>query len=630
MAMNNNRIWKKFLEENKWTTYLAYQLKNNSEISADIELKYEALLTQCCYLSRMAYSPADIFCKMTQHLDVTPNAFNNYIRAIEKIYQKLFDYKCSYDSQYIQEHPKYQEYFGSKIEINKNIPNGFFIQNDKQLNVYLYVYDNERSEFNKKKTLFISFKGSSSIKEFRKNFLSAVWKDKPLSDLNVGLQSGGQGEGDSEIQPLLPNKTNNKLSSNSLPEGKAGGGFIDVLKNSVQEICQKITKLNSQNFERIIITGHSAGGVYATLFSYYLKKYNPEITDKPIHLITFGACCTFDAIARNEFNEFLNIQEGKNGIFTLDRVTVFGDPIILLPADLDHPGFTLLKRTSDYKAFTNTGRTKEIGELRKMLGLKGGFDGNDLLLSEKFVNLFTNNKDFKPGGQYDVNLYRSKFRIKFGTDAKEQRLVLNKAINSNQKNKIKNLFAKIETETNKNIYKQSGGISFGKGLGKATDKYKELTKSKMPNEIEYSCYKIMSMGFCHGVYMGVTYMTVLRVPGITGGLKLKKEPRKDYTLYKQENGKVYSLSENGYQNDADCTKKESNVRNRNKNRRNGTSNPKSIGNRMKNSISGLFKSSGEKSSEEIELLGINKQEQIEGQAKGKNSSKSAGLRCSIL
>ena len=40
--------------------------------------QYEALLTQCSYLSRMAYCPADIFCRMTQHLDVTPNAFNNY------------------------------------------------------------------------------------------------------------------------------------------------------------------------------------------------------------------------------------------------------------------------------------------------------------------------------------------------------------------------------------------------------------------------------------------------------------------------------------------------------------------------------------------------------------------------
>ncbi len=66
-----------FLIDNKWTTYLAYQLKKNSNNPVDTLLKYEKLLTQCSYLSRMAYCPADIFCRMTQHLDVTPNAFNN-------------------------------------------------------------------------------------------------------------------------------------------------------------------------------------------------------------------------------------------------------------------------------------------------------------------------------------------------------------------------------------------------------------------------------------------------------------------------------------------------------------------------------------------------------------------------
>ena len=103
--------WKEFLQDNKWTTYLAYQLKKNPNTPVETLLKYEALLTQCSYLSRMAYCPADIFCRMTQHLDVTPNAFNNYIRAIEKIYDKLFNYKCSFDSKYIQEHPEFTKHF---------------------------------------------------------------------------------------------------------------------------------------------------------------------------------------------------------------------------------------------------------------------------------------------------------------------------------------------------------------------------------------------------------------------------------------------------------------------------------------------------------------------------------------
>ena len=213
---NANKSWEKKISENNWTTILAYQLQSNLKEKAnankikkkniDTLLKYEALLTQCCYLSRMAYSPADIFCRMTEHLDVTPNAFNNYIRTIEKIYQKLFDYKCSYDSQYIQDHPQYEKYFSKKIGIEKINPVGFFIRNNEQLNVYLYVYDNQTCEFNKIKTLFISFKGSSSIQEFKENFLSATWPDKPLSDLDIGSQSGGNGndDGKSETEPLLP------------------------------------------------------------------------------------------------------------------------------------------------------------------------------------------------------------------------------------------------------------------------------------------------------------------------------------------------------------------------------------------------------------------------------------------
>ena len=102
MTTETEPKWKDFLKENKLTTYLAYQLKQDSSNPVNTLLKYEKLLTQCSYLSRMAYCPADIFCRMTQHLDVTPNAFNNYIRAIEKIYDKLFNYKCSFDSKYIQ------------------------------------------------------------------------------------------------------------------------------------------------------------------------------------------------------------------------------------------------------------------------------------------------------------------------------------------------------------------------------------------------------------------------------------------------------------------------------------------------------------------------------------------------
>lgn len=649
--------WKKFLDDNKWTTYLAYQLKDSNN-AKDTLLKYEALLTQCSYLSRMAYCPADIFCRMTQHLDVTPNAFNNYIRAIEKIYDKLFNYKCSFDSRYIQKHPEFSEYFepvvgeisapeenSRKVNIvarknNTNIKGtssiGFFVQNKEHMNVYLYVHHNLESKFNTKKTLFIAFKGSSSINDFIHDLKSAAKEDLFLSELNEEpnkssefkmmemegglddpLMNPGQEYGSNiaksqqsnpqaqnsniKIQPGQPtqnqkNKPQKPVQStpqsqnknNKIKPGKGGWGFIHVLKPSIQEICKKIGELKSHNFERVIITGHSLGGALASLFGYYLKQYKSQSIKVPIHVVTFGACCVFDAPGRNEFNEFLNISDP---VFTLDRVTANFDPVIVLPIDLDHPGYTLLRGMDDYKAFSKTGRTNEIGEIRKMLGLEKGYDGNDLLLSPRFVDLFTNAQDFKGTGKFNTDLYREKFRIKFGSNAKEQQLILEKAMLDAIPVKIRELFKTIESDAGNKRYndsEQKGGLhnplSFEKRASQklATTKYKKKTKEMMPNQIQYSCYKTMTMGFCHASYMGVSYIMVLRLPNIKGGYKAKKEPIKDYTLY-QKDERIFSSASGNYTNNNDCKKIESNVLN-NSSSQNAYSGAKSRSNNYKNSV----------------------------------------------
>jgi len=584
-------IYTEFLTDNKWTTYLAYQLTKDDQLKPDQKLlRYEALLSQCCYLSRMAYSPADIFCRMTQHLDVTPNAFNNYIRAIEKIYNKLFNYKCSYDSKYVQEN-KYFEKFFTPIsppltQPPTSSPIGYFIQNKKKLNVYLYVHHNPESKFNSEKTLFIAFKGSSSISDFMHDLKSAAFPDRSLSELNadVPLQNNG--------------RTGEKVSGAGQDNGKAGYGFIDILKDSIPELCEKIISLEVHEFKRIIITGHSLGGALASLFGYYLRKYKKsQIADKyPIHVITFGACCVFDAIGRNEFNSFLSItgtasSNNKKPIFTLDRVTVNLDPVTVLPADLDHCGYTLLKKSENY-AYSRTGRTNEIDELREMFGISSrtkskylanskylNLEKNDLLLSKEFVELFTNFKNFKVNDEHDIQLYRSKYKIKFGTKAEEQIGILKEAMPDAIHDKIMILFKKIESDVDVNNKKTNGapgapgapGASGG-GLKEkvnnnthkkdidqsvATDTYKKETINRMPNEIIYSCYKTMSIGFCHVTYMGVTYAMVLRLPGLKFD-KPKKEPRKNYTLYKLDNSnRIISLSDSAdYTENSDCKQPE--------------------------------------------------------------------------
>lgn len=612
MTTETKPKWKEFLKDNKWTTYLAYELKQNSTNPVDTLLKYEALLTQCSYLSRMAYCPADIFCRMTQHLDVTPNAFNNYIRAIEKIYDKLFNYKCSFDSRYIQKHQEFAKYFYPvggdipalqtkannvgivapknntrevKIAViseqppmagdgefnNTNIkgtsPIGFFVQNKEHMNVYLYVHHNPESKFNTKKTLFISFKGSSSIEDFKHDLKSAAYPDQLLSELSNAQNTQ---------QIVISNAQNNKKKNKP---GKAGYGFIKALKPSIQYICKKIEELKSHDFERVIITGHSLGGALASLFGYYLKKYNPDLIDKPIHVITFGACCVFDPFGRNEFNAFLNIEGEKKKNFTLDRVTANLDPIIVLPADLDHPGFTIPR--GENFSYTNTKRTKEIGEIRDLLGLKVKktiLTADDLLSIENFVKLFSNFDALKVSDTYDEELYKKKFKINFGTKAEEQYPILDIAMPDAKLPEIQELFNKIEKIKTKfgNIPKdekpkQKGGLynPLLKGSN-ATKAYKKQAEIRMPNQIQYSCYAQITMSFCHACYLGVSYVMVLRLPNISEG-KLRKEPIKDYTLY-QKDGRIFSLASDSYKSNSDCTKVKSNVRNNSSQNANSESN----------------------------------------------------------
>lgn len=606
----NNKIkWESYLNNNNWTTYLAYELsKSQNKLNIDTLYKYEALLTQCSYLSRLAYVPADIFCRMTEHLDITPNAFNDYIKAIEDIYDDLFKYKCSYDSKYIHEHPKFKEKFNpynfensgqqnesKKLEnlkqqnniqsnnsqqtgnvnsnnqkkqnetekynnkIKKNSTTiGYFIQNEKKLNAYIYLHHNKNSRFNDTPTLYISFKGSSNFNDFWHDLKSSVSKNISLSELNI----------------------TNSNQANPNNNGKASSVFIKILQKSIPELYDKVKLLietdkqnnlnnslkqqqisqqepNNKNFLnrlnnlRIIITGHSLGGILGELFGYYLKKYKSKEITCPIHIITFGACCVFDATGRNEFNSQLNIS-GPN-VFTLDRITANGDPVVLLPAHLDHGGYTLLK--TEYKAFTKTRRTNEIGEIRKMLGLEQGaskenYDGNELLVSKAFIELFKNSDHFIKNETYDFNLYKKKYKN------------LTPNILKNNINK-----RKIKKEAIPNFKEQSGGGE-GEQINKAgvetsnqgqagvqqgeeqipagvpesesyefkknTKIYKQETLYRMPNQINYSCYKIISKGFCHGVYMGVSYMNVLRLTG-------DKDPVKDYILYKTKTGKLFSL-----------------------------------------------------------------------------------------
>lgn len=112
----------------------------------------------------------------------------------------------------------------NNTNIKGTSPIGFFVQNSEHMNVYLYVHHNPRSKVNSEKTLFIAFKGSSSIEDFRHDLKSAAFPDQLLSELNNSQNT--------------PN-SNSQNNKNKIKSGKAGYGFIKALKPSIQDICKK-------------------------------------------------------------------------------------------------------------------------------------------------------------------------------------------------------------------------------------------------------------------------------------------------------------------------------------------------------------------------------------------------------
>ena len=591
-------------ELDKWTTYLAYLLKkepnsnkNNKTKTTQTVCKYEALLTQCSYLSRMAYTPAEVFCRMTQFLDLNPTDFNDYIRVIEKIMEnkvlgKMINYECSYNSLWLMNQASYQSLFDCpksdtiKEQASDDKINGFFLRNNKNVNVYIYYHHNENSQFNNTPTIYVAFKGASSIREFLEGGLKLLIKDISLSELGINGTNPNSKAGRTYVQFLNDNTTENNVPL-------------------IKEVFDKVqTLLSKDKNSKIIITGHSLGGAFAVLFAfYYMKRRDEKTNPNPVHLITLGETTVMNAFARNEFNQLLNSSD-EGRIFTYDRIEsttkkggigVWRNMFTKLPADLNHAGYSILQ--SERYPFEKTGRTNEISELRALCGMINDSDGKPTTTNTEndtpeFINLF-DNKDNYSGDK--LELYKKKLRVLFGTNRFSQFPIIEKALPDGNMLEVKNLFKQIEDvkainnsgkeielkeielkeiktkqPNQPNQQEQSGGGLFSSisklknktigivGMTEENEKYKKLALQMMPNQVIYDCNRKISLASCVGSYMGVSYMPVLRLPKIKlfssnnklskNRIVLKKEPKVNYTLYKIDN-RLYSIND---KKDANC------------------------------------------------------------------------------
>ena len=589
------------IELDKWTTYLAYLLKqetnsnkNNKTKTTKTVCKYEALLTQCSYLSRMAYTPAEVFCRMTKFLDLNPTDFNDYIRVIEKIMEnkvlgKMINYECSYNSLWLMKQASYQSLFDcpksetikEKANDDNNIK-GFFLRNNKNVNVYIYYHHNQNSQFNNTPTIYVAFKGASSISEFLEGGLKLLIKDISLSELGITGTNSNSKAGRTYVEFLKDNTTEN------VP-------LIQAVFDKVQILLKKY------NDSKIIITGHSIGSAFSVLFAFYYMKI-PNKPTNPVHLITLGETTVMNAFARNEFNQLLN-SSTEGSIFTYDRIEsttkkggvgVWRNMFTKLPADLNHAGYSILQ--DETFPFKTTGRTNEISELRALCGMINDSDGKPTTTNtendtEEFIKLFDNQDNYSG---VKLELYKKKLRVLLGTNKSSQYPIIKKALPDGKGQEVENLFKQIEdvkavNESGKEVKdvnnskkeieltdiptktEQIGGGLFSSiskyknkkfgivGMTEENEKYKKLALQMMPNQVIYDCNRKISFSTCVGSYMGVSYMPVLRLPKIKlvsrnnklskNRIILKKEPKVNYTLYKIED-RLYSINNDG--KDSNC------------------------------------------------------------------------------
>lgn len=522
-----------------WPTYLAYLLDSKkSAIENEIESKqlvnqYEAFLTQCCYLSRLAYCNSAIFCRMTKFLDYPPNAFNDILEIIEDVFENdnpkyNFGYKIGFNSEQLLKNSKYKALFGEENVDIANAPEikGGFFQNGKSLGAYIFLHN---SKITNKNTLFVSFKGASDPKMF--------------ADILKKLTKVQLPQGD------FPDNANRPYRV---------GDVYQTLLTRDDSLNQMITMIGNLavNADCIVVTGHSLGGALASLFGFYLKySTKSSIKAKPIHIITFGEPKAFYDISRQLFNSKLfnspankksSLVGGGNNntaapntrnssaVFTYDAVinsnvglSTRGDLFVKLPPNLKHPGYDLLfDPRKDMKAFTNTGRTNEIGEIRQMMGftekneIENRYNtGNDILgIFEKvFPYDSVNSVKYKEAlktGSSDIKVKKTQVLKIALPDIKDESLY--------PSGKVLKAIASARGE-------MGGGISaeLERAEKEAEDEYDEKTLITIPNVIKYDCYA----KWCTAIYMGVNYYNVLRLP--------KSNPTNNFELV-EVGGKIYS------------------------------------------------------------------------------------------
>ena len=220
--------------------------------------------------------------------------------------------------------------------------------------------------------VFISFKGSSTMDNFKHDLLSQI----SASDLGGLVKS---------IGVKVEGENNLVTGAFVKPIVKAWAALMSALTEHVKNGGSGSS--GSSSSSRLFLCGHSLGGAYCTLFAFILAEGKVSGTIpimaniKSIHILSYGAPCIVSDTSRNTFNRHL-----ESGLMTIDRVVsqkiaarsaatqlIVGgiagpnDVIPTIPAGFSHPGFRPLATNIMPEA---GGRPYSMDNIRKFYGVQ--------------------------------------------------------------------------------------------------------------------------------------------------------------------------------------------------------------------------------------------------------------------
>jgi hypothetical protein len=282
------------------TTYLSVLALRNKMTQAALEMKrlpktvlyvYDAFLTQCAYVSRLAYDPPAIL------IDGLKDAMNGSAAVKNASIEQL-------ERVLVEKGPETDKLFITGIPPGEDMcSKGIYIPTCG-CSIIQYVNSDTTNIVNNSRTLYVIFKGTSTMEELNGllevEFANA--KSAPISSLGEKVAAA---------------------------KGECYSILIDKYKPYINTILDAVQKY-SEGVDQIIVTGHSVGGSAATLFGYLIKLL---ISTLPIHIVSFGALRPFDKTAATAFNGLL-----EYGKFTYDNILGINEEFANYPKALVFPG----------------------------------------------------------------------------------------------------------------------------------------------------------------------------------------------------------------------------------------------------------------------------------------------------